>query len=485
MPKRQDPRSDYRVAARNLALLLVALHTGAIGQSALRYEKVRLDLSLNADGSVDVIEQRVLDPGSDCSPRFAISGRGAGTVILHGIYAWNQDSWQELSPLRVSRSGTTLRAELRARPPGLGRSYLLEYTLTEAVRRYDRTAELNWRLMEQGLGAVQLLIIEACLPQADARITSARLFLARCAEHNIRTEPGRVLLVAGPVSFAEPIDLQLAAPAELFATSPVRTGLPQSLRPYRPVFSSSGAPRIAGIILVALGILLLVAPLVYVISLNLRFRAEPDVAYYARYERSPPRPAAPAVVPAILNPTVRSPDFPRLMFGGLVATLLDLVRQRIVTLTRAAGALTEFRLTDPARVETLDPIPRSIARLFFSNISGGEPSLTVSQVANFLRYHSSFLRAYLGHYGAAATDWWRQELDVPWLVRPAVPKLGKFIVLTLGTSILGLVLVLFGRQLQSLPLTSLEELMRQIALISLSALPHPLILLVPAVIFGA
>jgi hypothetical protein len=200
--------------------------------------------------------------------------------------------------------------------------------------------------------------------------------------------------------------------------------------------------------LIALGVALILIPFVTVILLWIMFGREPDSGHGAHYEHGPPRNVPLAAIPVILHPKVRQEAHHRLVLDGMLATVIDLVRRRVITMEESgdsANRVVAFALKEPKRLEALDPLTRATAEFFFREMSGGEPILTDGQMSDFFRKADpTWLRAYLDHFADQATEWWKRELNVRFLVKPVVSRLSRFVLSSVGLLFAGLMLLNAG-----------------------------------------
>jgi uncharacterized membrane protein len=170
------------------------------------------------------------------------------------------------------------------------------------------------------------------------------------------------------------------------------------------------------LVLVPLGlVLILVVPLAMLLLFYRRYGREPSMQYDVVYEHEPPRPAPPVVVGTMLHQKPDRSTVWSFTFRGVFASLLELCRQRVVSvqeLKEGDRRRYQFTLERPDLVEKLEPFSRSAAVFLFHRVAGPGNVLTDRMLRDYARNNQAAFRCLLNELDARATGWWRRELGV-------------------------------------------------------------------------
>jgi len=226
-------------------------------------------------------------------------------------------------------------------PSGEPRTFRLEYRFRGLTKAYRDVVDLNWRVWGDNWAAG--------LPRLDAVVTLPRRASGpkyeawagpRWVHGFVTKQPNRVSLVAGPVPAHQFVDLRVAFPRSLLASTTgaqarAGDGLPQiegavaasvkraeEGRRHLDSWQEHWLRTALVFLLLALGPGLAVVGFVYWL-----LGREPRVDYDREYEQEPPSDLAPALVPSLLRQRLDpgSQEF--------TATLFDLVRRGAYTAT--------------------------------------------------------------------------------------------------------------------------------------------------------
>jgi len=167
--------------------------------------------------------------------------------------------------------------------------------------------------------------------------------------------------------------------------------------------------------LVPLGLLLMLLPVVLLIVFYRKFGREPKLDYEAIYEHEPPRTASPLAVPFILHQKPGKSRMSQELFRGMIATLLGLARQGIVSVHEVKEGHSiryEFRLDKPDKVAALGELDRVAVEYLFGTFGGGGNTLTEDMIRDYGKSHPDTIRDMLSRLFSAGLDWWRTQLGV-------------------------------------------------------------------------
>ncbi len=367
-----------RVVRTSLALLvaLAATVAPAAWASEKSYDHPAIDVSfrLLPDGSAEVEEVRTFRfVGSFSWAEITRSTKGQyGNygIRYHGV--WDADSGSPMR-FRQSRDGSdeTLRWNYSAADTTM--RFRIRYRISGAVQRYGDAAQFYWQAIEGDHAPIGRVRVMVTPPGASAGLFKVFVH-SKASPGEIRIAPdfrsAEVNVSAIPeTSFVE---LRVLLDPALFPQATLRQGesheslLADERRHGR-------AERLAAIALIAglaaAGLLLagLIAAYAWVYT---RYGREPAVAYEGIYEREPPRPLPPAVVPAIMTQSsARREGLP----WAFAATLVEAARlgyleieerqdQGLLGTGLFSGTDLVYRLTEKGRLLLSGTVPDTSRR---------------------------------------------------------------------------------------------------------------------------
>jgi uncharacterized membrane protein len=146
-----------------------------------------------------------------------------------------------------------------------------------------------------------------------------------------------------------------------------------------------------------------------------KFGREPKLDYEAIYEHEPPRKAPPFVVPFIMHQKPDKSGMTQELFRGLMATLLGLARQGVVSVHEVKeGHKTryEFRLDKPDKVSALGEFDRMAVEYLFGMFGGGGNTLTEDMIKDYGKSHPTSIKEMISRLYSTGLAWWPPQLGV-------------------------------------------------------------------------
>ncbi|HXF82437.1 MAG TPA: DUF2207 domain-containing protein [bacterium] len=419
-----------------LILIVVALVAPAAAARSYAHPLIEQTFRLRPDGSAEVEEVRAFRfDGAFSWATITRTTRGQyGRYGLVYTGVWDAQTGQALR-YQVEREGDNVTLRWFYQAQNTTKRFRLRYRIERAVQRYADVAQFYWQAVEGDhapIGRVRI-VIEPPRPS----IAVFKVFV------HSRAAPG-TLDLAPDRSRAEVT--QAAIPATSFVE--VRALLDPALFPQTPLLGGQDYARLLEDerqqaaptlrpdrlvtprgVLAGLLVLLLIGGFIWT---YLRYGREPAVGYDARYEREPPRPLPPAVVPAIMSQgSVARAQLPR----AFAATLLEAARlgyleieetqdQGVLGTGLLKDGLLVYRLTEkgqallagsPAAPEqgerTLEPFETAVLEAVFKQ-AGASPAVDSKQIEawgkRIVGSKSNFLR-FIQVWGPQLRGWFEQR----------------------------------------------------------------------------
>jgi uncharacterized membrane protein len=394
-----------------LCLLLPLLAAG----KSFYYPEISTDVMLNPDGSVRVVQQRTYQfDGRFAWADLDLEKHGAADIQLNRLALATDAGWQELAP-EVANTDRSLYLRWGYSAEDEQRTFLVDYTITGAVRRFTDMAEFYWKVIEDRHEPIERTSVRVILPGRSPDLFKVYVHAA--------ARPGRLAFSSGAdTAYIE----QSGIPRNAFVE--VRVLSDPALYPQVP---EVGQQRYARILaeekqnflastfrshyFIPLGLLLMLVPVVLLIVFYRRFGTEPKLDYEAIYEHEPPRKAPPFVVPFIMHQKPDKSSMTQELFRGLMATLLNLGRQGVVSVHEVKekhSTRYEFKLDKPDKTATLGEFDRLAVEYLFGMFGGGGNTLTEAMIKEYGRYHTIEVRAMISRLYTAGIEWWPKELGV-------------------------------------------------------------------------
>jgi uncharacterized membrane protein len=401
--------------ARRLSLRLLVLLPLLAAAKSYYYPEISTDVILAADGSARVVQERTYEfDGHFSWADLDLRKQGASDIRLNRLALKTDAGWQDLTP-EQGNSDRSLYLRWVYSAEDEQKTFLVDYTVLGAVRRYEDVAELYWKVIEDEHEPVGRIAVRVILPGRSPDLFKVYVHAA--------ARPG-TLSFAGTfdTAYIDQAGIPRNAFVEVRALSnpdlyPQITQIPQEK--YGQILAEEKQNFLTATFrshfFVPLGLLLMLLPVVLLIVFYRKFGREPKLDYEAIYEHEPPRKAPPFVVPFILHQKPDKSTMTQELFRGLMATLLGLARQGVVSVHEIKdGHKTryEFRLDKPEKVETLGEFDKMAVEYLFGMFGGGGNVLTEEMIKDYGRSHTMEIRAMLSRLFSSGVAWWPAQLGV-------------------------------------------------------------------------
>jgi len=400
---------------RRLAFRLLVLLPLLSAAKSYYYPEISTDVILAADGSARIVQQRTYEfDGSFSWADLDLKKQGAADIRLNRLAMATAAGWQDLEP-EVANSDRSLYLRWGYSAEDEQRTFLIDYTVVGAVRRYEDVAELYWKVVEDEHEPIGRVAIRVILPGRSPDLFKVYVHAA--------ARPGTL-------SFARTLDTayieQAGIPRNAFVEVRALSNpdlYPQTDRiqekQYGKILAEEKQNFLASTFrrhyFIPLGLLLALVPVILLIIFYRKFGTEPRLDYEALYEHEPPRKAPPFVVPFILHQNPSKSGMTQELFRGLMATLLGLARQGVVSVHEVKqGHKTryEFRLDKPEKVAALGEFDKLAVEYLFGMFGGGGNVLTEEMIKDYGRSHPNSIREMITRLYSAGLGWWPAQLGV-------------------------------------------------------------------------
>lgn len=400
---------------RRFSLRLLVLLPLLVAAKSYHYPEVSTDVILRADGSARIVQERTYEfDGRFSWADLDLKKRGAADIRLNRLAMATARGWQELAP-EVVDSDRSLYLRWGYSAEDEQRTFLIDYTIEGAVKRYEDVAEFYWKVIEDEHEPIGHAAVRVILPGPSPDLFKVYVHAA--------ARPGSL-------SFAGTFDTahirQAGIPRNAFlevrALSkpdlyPQITQIPQ--RKYGQMLAEERQNFMAATFrshyYVPLGLILILLPVLLLVIFYREHGREPRLDYEATYEHEPPRKAPPLVVPFVLHQKPSKSGMTQELFRGLMATLLGLARQGVVSVHEVReGRKTryEFRLDKPDKVTTLGEFDKTAVEYLFGVFGGGGSVLTEEMIKDYGKSHPNTIKDMLSRLFSAGLEWWRPQLGV-------------------------------------------------------------------------
>lgn len=443
-------------------LLLLAL-AGPVWAKSYDHPLIEQTFRLLPNGDADVREIRTFRfDGSFSWAEITRNLRGQyGRYELVYAGVWDADTG---APLRfeVSQSGNDKTVRWYYQAQDTTRRFVIRYRIQDAVQRYRDAAQFYWQAVEGDHAPIRQVRITVIPPRPSPGLFKVFIHSkAAPGELAIAENFSRAVITQSDIPETSFVEIRALLDPALFPSAPVL-----GAQTYESLLADERAQaeselrvsRIFTLALAAAGLLIAGLIAAYVVT-YLRYGKEPAVAYDAPYEREPPQPLPPAVVPAIMTQgRVRNTEMPK----AFAATLLEAARLGYLQVeeTQDRGVLGTglfkdtdlvYRLTNkgyelleshrvpdrPAKERALEPFEIEVLDAVFRRAGGGGVA-TSDQIEQWGKRmsgsKSNFLR-FIERWAPQLRSWFERrffKLDDPASERAK----GTFIAVTVVVMIL-------------------------------------------------
>jgi uncharacterized membrane protein len=400
---------------RRLGLRLLVLLPLLAAAKSYYYPEISTDVILAADGSARIVQQRTYAfDGRFSWADLDLKKQGAADIRLNRLAMATAGGWQDLAP-EVVNSDRSLYLRWGYSAEGEQRTFLVDYTVTGAVRRYEDVAELYWKVIEDEHEPIGQVAVRVVLPGRSPELFKVYIHAAaRPGELSFAGTFDTAYIRQAGIPKNAFLELRVLSSPELYPQTPQA---PQ--KKYAQILAEEKQNFMAATFrshfFIPLGLLLILLPVALLIIFYRKYGREPRLDYQAIYEHEPPRKAPPFVVPFILHQKPSQSGMTQELFRGLMATLLHLARQGIVSVHEVKeGHKTryEFRLDKPEKTAALGEFDRLAVEYLFGMFGGGGNVLTEEMIKNYGKIHPTSIRQMIARLYSAGSEWWPAQLGV-------------------------------------------------------------------------
>jgi len=349
------------------------------------------------NGEADVEEIRTFRFDGEFSwATITRSARGQyGRYALSYQGVWDADTGQA-RPFQVEREGddVTLRWTYAARDTT--KRFLIRYRIGGAVQRYSDVAQFYWQAVEGDHAPIDRVRISIVPPRPSLELFKVFVHSrAAPGRLDIAADGSRAVVTQSNIPETSFVEIRAMLDPAIFPQARVQSGqtYERLLEDERRQAERMWRVRrlfLLGITIAVLITLLLIAGYIWTYQ---RYGKEPPVAYDALYEREPPRPLPPAVVPAIMTQgKVNRSELPK----AFAATLLEGARLGYLEIEEVQdrGVLRTGLFKDTDLVYRLTPKGIDL-------LEGGRPPVPPAGERALLPFEIAVLQAVFKNAGSA------------------------------------------------------------------------------------
>jgi len=325
---------------RGLALcaFVLALAASPAWAKSYHHPLIEQTFRLLPDGDADVEELRTFRFEGEftwATITRTIRGQyGRYTLVYHGV--WDADTRQAL-PFQVQRDGddVTLRWTYAARDTT--KRFLIRYRLGGAVQRYGDVAQFYWQAVEGDHAPIDRVRITLLPPAASLALF--KVFVhgrAAPGSLDLAADGSRAVIAQRHIPETSFVEIRALLDPAIFPQARRQGGQTYESLLQDERRQAGRELRLRRLFLLGIGVAAFITLLLIVgyIWTYRRYGKEPPVAYDGLYEREPPRPLPPAVVPAIMSQgKVNRHELPK----AFAATLLEAARLGYLEIEEVQG----------------------------------------------------------------------------------------------------------------------------------------------------
>jgi uncharacterized membrane protein len=402
--------------ARSVCIRLLVLLPLLAAAKSYYFREIDTELHLQPDGSVRVFQERTYEfDGSFSWADIDLLKQGASDIRFNRLAMETGDGWLDIEPQELTSTARSLYVRWGYSAEDETRTFLLDYTLVGAVKRYEDVAELYWKVIEEEHERIGRIAVRVTLPAPSPDLFKIYVHSA--------ARPGsldffRTMYTAKFEQTGIPKNAYVEVRA--LSNPDIYPQIPQiAQKRYAQILAEEKQNFLAATLrshfFIPLGLLLMLLPVALLIIFYRKYGREPKLDYEAIYEHEPPRKAPPFVVPFIMHQKPGKSDMTQELFRGLMATLLGLARQGIVSVHEVKDGhktMYEFRLDKPEKVASLGEFDRMSAEYLFGTFGGGGNVLTEDMIKDYGKSHPSTIKEMLSRLFSTGLAWWPAQLGV-------------------------------------------------------------------------
>ncbi|MBS4016307.1 MAG: DUF2207 domain-containing protein [Candidatus Latescibacteria bacterium] len=419
-------------------LLIVLFFPILIFAKSYHYPLIKTEIYFSPGGDAQILQQRTYAFSGSFSWAFIdLKKKGAQDIILNQVAEKIDNVWQPfIAQIQDNKNSLYVRWQYRAEDET--KTFLLDYTVVGAVKRYQDVSEFYWKFIEDEHEKIDQIILELNLPEPSKELFKVYV--------HSRAKPG---VLTFNDNYDKATVTQSDIPANAFVE--VRMLAAPHLFPELPVIAENRYAQILAhekrnflvsllrkFVLFPLGILLvIVLPVVLLLTFYFRYGREPKLPYLGTYEHEPPRKINPILLPAIM---LQKPDKTTILqnvFRSLFASILNLTTRGLISiqeLDKKEKSKYRFSLEKPERVNELDSFDKNIISVFFHD----QNSVTDKELKQYAEKHQAKFQKQLAALFSDAAYWWQQTLGTDLVDPVSVKAYHRYILFSLVSILLGI-----------------------------------------------
>jgi uncharacterized membrane protein len=420
------------------------------------YPEINTDICFTSDGKAHIIQERTYAFDGAFSWAYVnLKKQGADNIILNEIAEKTDTGRTPIQPLEINDSPQSLYIRWGYSAQDETKTFLLDYTIIGAVKRYQDVAEFYWKVIEDEHEKISNIKINILLPEPSPNLF--KVYIHSSAAPGLLTfndVEDKASIEQAKISEDAFVEVRVLTEPSIFSGVFV-----QAQNRYEKILNKEKQNFIYSslrkYVLIPLGVLIIIVlPTVLVLLFYFRYGREPVIPYQGQYEHEPPRKAPPVAVPAILSQKPEKTAIYQTTFRGMFATLLELCTKGFVSIREVKDKHKthyEFTLEKPNRVSELEPIDREIIRFFFEEISSDGITLTDKALKEHAAKNPTEFRLFLSGLFDQTIDWWKRELGGSLLDPASTKAYNNYILWLIPSVLLGPLLLGIGLSAIGIP----------------------------------
>ncbi len=418
------------------------------------YPKIKTDIYLLPNGDVRICQERTYSFTGSFSWAFIdLKKKGAKDIIFNRLAELTEKGWQDLEAIEVQNNENSLYLRWHYKAEDEEKTFLLDYTILGAVKRYLDVAEFYWKIIEEVHEKISEIEINLFLPEPAPELF--KVYIHSRAKPGILTfneNRDQAFISQKNIPKDAFVEIRVLASPKIFSllSQENEERYQKILAAERKNFFFS---FLRFFVLFPLGLFLMVIlPIFFLIFFYARYGREPKIVYDGIYEHEPPRLAPPVTLPLILNQNPSKEKIRQEIWQGMFASLLDLATKGYITIREVREGEKRYYLWQKEKEGEIEPFSREIFKFFFANLSEDKKTFTEERVKGYLKNHSSEVLPFLSHLASRAKSWWELELKSHLLDPRSATAYRIYLSLAIPLIILGA--ISFGTGLYAIPIFS-------------------------------
>lgn len=389
----------------------------ALTLARISVPSVQSTVDLAPDGSARVIvEMTCRFDGRQPKMQLALPTSSPSTYVrLNRLTEQSASFSGQIPDVIVTRQEGELVVRWSPRASDETRHYVIDYTVENAVRRYDDLARITLPSIPRIGGPVDRARIELHLPKP-----TRTLELKDSLPISVSPDRRSAVIERRDVPRTNPLWLDIVTDADLFAQVPKHPG--RLMESEQRVTASDSYPfgpvTMVPLVRPHFILVLLLLPLPLLGVLYLAYGREPRVPGQGQYEHEPPGRIPPLAVPPIMRQQPDLTELPEQTLDATLATLLDAARRgalEIVPGDARTGQGRGFRLAQLDKLKELDDLSRRVVSYYFECVGAGRNIVTAEDIRRHAAEQPEGFLAWLKEMSIGGRDWWWQNLKVDFL----------------------------------------------------------------------